>query len=109
MIYLFLLRILTKSTYDKTPSKKKAVLIFTHELNKNHKVSFLGVLIDTKNNKFTTLVTKNPVIITPVPSTLKVNAPSDIKKAIINMLYGHLLIHAEIYIYIYTGYIPTQW
>ena len=26
-----------------------------------------------------TLLTKNPLIITPVPSTLKVNAPSDIK------------------------------
>ena len=26
------------------------------------------------------LLTKNPLIITPVPATLKVNAPSDIKK-----------------------------
>ena len=26
------------------------------------------------------LLIKNPLIITPVPSTLKVNAPSDIKK-----------------------------
>ena len=25
-------------------------------------------------------LTKNPLVITPVPSTLKVNAPSDIKK-----------------------------
>ena len=32
------------------------------------------------------LLTKNPLVITPVPSTLKVNAPSDIKKAIINKL-----------------------
>ena len=31
-------------------------------------------------------LTKNPLIITPVPSALKVNAPSDIKKAIINNL-----------------------
>ena len=30
--------------------------------------------------------TKNPLVITPVPSTLKVNAPSDIKKAIIRNL-----------------------
>ena len=28
-------------------------------------------------------LTKNLLVITPVPSTLKVNAPSDIKKAII--------------------------
>ena len=35
------------------------------------------------------LLTKNPLIITPVPSTLKVNAPSDIKKAIINNLISH--------------------
>ena len=32
------------------------------------------------------LLTKNPLIMTPVPSSLKVNAPSDIKKAIINNL-----------------------
>ena len=33
------------------------------------------------------LITKNPLIITPVPSALKVNTPSDIKKkAIINNL-----------------------
>ena len=32
------------------------------------------------------LLTKNPLVITPVPSTLKVNAPSDIKKAIIHNL-----------------------
>ena len=32
------------------------------------------------------LLTKNPLVITPVPSILKVNAPSDIKKALINYL-----------------------
>ena len=32
------------------------------------------------------LITKTPLVITPVPSTLKVNAPSDIKKAIIHNL-----------------------
>ena len=32
------------------------------------------------------LLIKNPLIITPVPSTLKVNAPSNIKKTIINNL-----------------------
>ena len=31
-------------------------------------------------------LTKNPLVTTPVPSTLKVNAPSDIKKAIIHNL-----------------------
>ena len=31
-------------------------------------------------------LTKTPLVITPVPSTLKVNAPSDIKKAIIHNL-----------------------
>ena len=31
-------------------------------------------------------LTKNPLVITPVHSTLKVNAPSDIKKAIIHNL-----------------------
>ena len=31
-------------------------------------------------------LTKNPLVITPVPSTLKVNAPSDIKKTIIHNL-----------------------
>ena len=88
MISLFLLIILTKSTYYKTPSKKKnSVVNFIHELNKNNKISFLDVLIDTNNNNnFTTSTYKNPLIITPVPSTLKVNAPSDIKKAIINNL-----------------------
>ena len=50
-------------------------------------VSTNDVLIDTNNNnKFTTSTYKNPQRITPVPSTLKVNAPSDIKKAIINNL-----------------------
>ena len=29
--------------------------------------------------------TKNPLVITPVPSTLKVNAPSDIKKQLFVM------------------------
>ena len=32
------------------------------------------------------LLTKNPLIITPVPSTLNMNVPSNIKKAIINNL-----------------------
>ena len=35
------------------------------------------------------LLTKNPPVITPVTSTLKVNVPLDIKKAIINNLISH--------------------
>ena len=34
------------------------------------------------------LLTKNPLIITPVPSTLKVNAPSDIKKQLLITWYS---------------------
>ena len=35
--------------------QKNSVLNFTHELNKNNKIFFLNVLIDTNNdNKFTT-------------------------------------------------------
>ena len=66
---------------------KNSVLIFTHELNKNNEISFLDVLIATNNNNnLTTSTYKTPLVITPVPSTLKVNAPSDIKKAIIHNL-----------------------
>ena len=73
MIYLFLLMILTNSTYYKTP-----------ELNKNNRIFFLDVFIDTNNkNNFTTSAYKNQLILTPVPSTLKVNAPSDIKKQLL--------------------------
>ena len=43
-------------------------------------VSFLDVLIDINNINFTTSTyKKNPLIRTPVQSTLKVNAVSDIK------------------------------
>ena len=75
MIYLFLLMILTKSTYYNTPSPKI-----------QFKISFSDLLIDTNynKNKFTTSTyKKNPLIITPVPSTLKVNTPSDIKKQLL--------------------------
>ena len=69
--------------------QKNSVLNFTHELNKNNKISFLDVLIDTNNNiinNFTASTYKKSLIITPVPSTLKVNVPSNIKKTIINNL-----------------------
>ena len=36
-----------------------------------------------------TSLTKTPLITTPVPLTLKVNTPSNIKKAIINNLISH--------------------
>ena len=64
---------------------KNSVLNFSHELNKNNKISFLDVLIDTNNNNnnFTTSTYKKPLIITPVPTTLKVNAPFDIKKQLL--------------------------
>ena len=40
---------------------KNSVLNFTHELNKNNKISFLDVLIDTNNNNnFTTSTYKKP-------------------------------------------------
>ena len=69
---------------------KNSVLNFIQGLNKNNKISFLDFLIDTNNNNnFTTSTYKKPLIITPVPSTLKVNAASDIKKAIINNLISH--------------------
>ena len=41
--------------------QKSLVLNFTHELNKNNKLSFLDVLIDTNNNNnFTTSTYKKP-------------------------------------------------
>ena len=88
MIYLFLLMILMKSTYYKTPSKNIKFSNFTHELNINNKLSFLDVLINSKNNNtFITFADKNILIINPLPSTLKVNASSVIKKkAVINAL-----------------------
>ena len=54
--------ILIRSTYYKTPSKKILFLTFTPELNKNNKISFLDVLIDTNNdnNNFTTSAYKTP-------------------------------------------------
>ena len=55
MIYLFLLIISMKSTYNKSPSKNNQCI--SRELNKNNKIYFLDVLIDTKNNNsnFTTV------------------------------------------------------
>ena len=68
--------------------QKNSVLNFTHELNKNNGISFLDVLIDTnnKNDNFTIYTNKTTLITTPVPSTLKVNVLSDLKKVIMNNL-----------------------
>ena len=40
--------------------QKNSVFNYTDELNKNNKISFLDVLIDTNNNNFTTSTYKNP-------------------------------------------------
>ena len=66
--------------------QNNSVLNFTHELNTNNKISFLDVLIDTNNinNNFTmSTYKKKPLIMTPVLSTLKVNAYYDIKKQLL--------------------------
>ena len=87
MISLFLLIILTKSTYNKTPSKKNSVLNFTHELNKNNKISFLDVLIDTNNNNnFSTSTYKKPSSNNSCTLNFKSECPFRYKKAIINNL-----------------------
>ena len=69
--------------------QKNSVFNFTHELNKNNNISFLHVLIDTYNNyNFTTpTYKKKPPVITSVLSTLKMNAPSDIKKQLLITWY----------------------
>ena len=84
MISLFLLIILTKSTYYKIPSK---TIQFTHELNKNNKISFLDVLIDTNNNNnFTTSTDKKPSCNHSCTLNFKSECPFRHKKAIIRNL-----------------------
>ena len=87
MTSLFLLIILTKSTYYKTPSKNNSVLNFTHELNKNNKISFLDVLIDANNNNnFTTSTYKKPSSNNSCTFNFKSECPFRYKKAIIHNL-----------------------
>ena len=87
MISLFLLIILTKSTYYKTPSKKNSVPHFTHELNKNNKICFLDILIDTNNNNnFTTSTYKKPSNNNFCTLNFKSECPFRYKKGIINNL-----------------------
>ena len=58
--------------------QKYSTLNFTHELNKNNKILFLNVFIDTtSNNNFTNSTYKKPNY-NPVPSTLKENVTSNI-------------------------------
>ena len=59
------------------------VLNFTHELNKNNKIPLSDVLIDVKNNNFTTSTYKKPTNNNACNLNLKVNAPSDIKKQLL--------------------------
>ena len=76
-----------KSTYYKTLSKKNSVFNFTHELNKNNKISFLDVLIDTnQNNNFTTSTYKKPSSNNSCTLNFKSECPFRYKKAIINNL-----------------------
>ena len=88
MISLFLLIILTKSTYYKTPSKKNSSLNFTHELNKNNKISFLDVLIDTNNNNnFTTSTYKKTSNDNSSTLNLKSECPFRYKKQLLITRY----------------------
>ena len=85
MIILILANYINEIDILQDTLQKNSVLIFTHELNKNIRISFLDILIITKNNNdnFTTSTYKNSLITTPVPSILKVNASSDIKKELL--------------------------
>ena len=70
--------------------QKNSVLNFTHELNKNNKISFLDVLIDTnKNNNFTTSTYKKPSNNNSCTLNFKSECPFRYKKAIINNLISH--------------------
>ena len=63
------------------------VLNFTHELNKNNKISFLDVLIDTNNNNnFTNFTYKKPSNNNSCTLNFKSECPFRYKKTIINSL-----------------------
>ena len=69
---------------------KISVLNFTHELNKNNKISFLDVLIDTNNNNnFSTSTYKKPSHNNSCTLNFKSECPFRYKKAIINNLISH--------------------
>ena len=69
--------------------KKNSVLNFTHELNKNNKISFLDVLIDSNNNNFTTSTYKKPSNNNSCTLNFKSECSFRYKKAIINKLISH--------------------
>ena len=67
--------------------QNNSVLNFTHELNKNNKISFLDVLIDTNNNNnFTTSTYKKPSSNNSCTLNFKSECPFRYKKAIIHNL-----------------------
>ena len=64
--------------------QNNSVLNFTHELNKNNKISFLDVFIDTNNNNnFTTSTYKKPSSNNSCTLNFKSECPFRYKKAII--------------------------
>ena len=86
MIYQLLANDINEINMLQDTFPKNSLLSFTHELNKNNKISFSAVLIDINdNNNFT--ISTNLLITTPVLSTLKVNVSSDINKEIIDNSY----------------------
>ena len=86
MISLFLLIILTKSTYYKTPSKKFQFSTLLMNQTKTIKFPF-DVLIDTNNNNnFTTSTNKKPSSNNSSTLNFKSECPFRYKKAIINNL-----------------------
>ena len=67
--------------------QNNSVLNFTHELNKNNKIFFLNVLIDTNNNiNFTTSSYKKPSSNNSCILNFKSECPFRYKKAIIRNL-----------------------
>ena len=67
--------------------QNNSVLNFTHELNKNNKISFLDVLIDANNNNnFTTSTYKKPSSNNSCTLNFKSECPFRYKKAIIHNL-----------------------
>ena len=70
--------------------QKNSVFNFTHELNKNNKISFLDVLIATNNyNNFTTSTNKKPSNNNSCTFNFKSECHFRYKKAIITNLISH--------------------
>ena len=90
MFNLFPNNIVSKPIIDES-FQKNSVLNLTHELNKNDKISFLDVLIDTNNNNnsFTTSTYKKPTNNNSCILNFKSECPFQYKKAIINNLISY--------------------